>query len=64
MDPNACFAELLESLESLDLETAAERLADLSEWMGRGGFAPDTKAALVAAAARVSETELSGRANG
>lgn len=46
MDPNACLARILESLEDLRdgnedaRDDAVEALRDLAEWLARGGFPP------------------------
>lgn len=40
MDPNATLAMLRSALDAGDAEGAREALADLSEWLARGGFLP------------------------
>lgn len=41
MDPNATLAMLRSALAEGDVEGAREALADLSEWLARGGKPPD-----------------------
>jgi len=41
MDPNATVQRLLEAIDDHDLEAAREAADDLSNWLARGGFAPD-----------------------
>jgi hypothetical protein len=43
MDPNACLADILESLspsEDPDPKDVAEKLRNLADWIDRGGFMP------------------------
>jgi hypothetical protein len=41
MDPNACFARLLQSVADGDVDGAGESFDNLREWIGKGGFPPD-----------------------
>lgn len=40
MDPNACYQEMNEAVQSGDLSTARMRAEDLKHWIDRGGFCP------------------------
>ena len=40
MDPTACYLEIIEAMNSGDLESAKEKAIDLSEWLLKGGFYP------------------------
>lgn len=41
MDPKACLRAMLTALTEGNLEEAAERAADLAEWLRKGGFKPE-----------------------
>ena len=40
MDPDACFAELLDAIASGEAEAAYDHADNLLRWLDRGGFAP------------------------
>lgn len=40
MDPEACLQAMLTAITDGELELAAERAADLAEWLRKGGFKP------------------------
>ena len=40
MDPNACFADLLEALADREDFAANEHAQNLSDWLAKGGFYP------------------------
>ncbi len=42
MDPNACLAELLETIEDRDWDRVEELAHALLEWLDKSGFPPDT----------------------
>ncbi len=42
MDPQAAWDEMLEAVSHRDWEQALERSGALLEWMGKGGFPPQT----------------------
>ena len=42
MDPQAAWNEMLEAIFNRDWEIALERSGALLEWMGKGGFPPQT----------------------
>ena len=42
MDPNACVDRICDALEDDDREEALEGLKDLSGWLNRGGFPPES----------------------
>lgn len=42
MDPNACLQRFLDALEDNDASEAWHAHLDLSVWLNRGGFAPDS----------------------
>lgn len=48
MDPNATLIRLLEAIGDRQFAEAREALADLRGWISRGGFMPDTAAAIEA----------------
>ena len=40
MDPDTCFAELLEAIASDEAQVAHEHAENLLTWLDRGGFPP------------------------
>ncbi|MEO9930178.1 hypothetical protein [Rhodopirellula bahusiensis] len=43
MDPDTALEELLNAVEEERWNDAADHAEDLSDWLGRGGFAPKTE---------------------
>ncbi len=43
MDVNVAVTELIEHLECNEREEAADKIADIVQWMNRKGFAPELK---------------------
>ncbi len=42
MDPNACLDAALDAIfNDCDYEEGADRMADLQEWLSKGGFNPE-----------------------
>ncbi len=41
MDPKAALIDLLENIAARDIESAEANLADLADWLSRGGFMPE-----------------------
>ena len=46
MDPNATVERLLRAILDHNRDDAADAATDLSEWLAKGGFAPDWEAAI------------------
>ena len=40
MDPNACYRDMLASLQDGDIEAAREHALNLRRWLNGGGFCP------------------------
>ena len=48
MDPTACLERILHAISIRDTDELVYAAQDLADWMVRGGFAPDMRAAMAA----------------
>ena len=56
MDPNAALIALLQAIEDQDSVDADAHLANILDWMRRGGFAPNCQAAIETLRERMRDT--------